>query len=137
MCPRKGRLLPMKPRKTARLVWILLIAAMVSPNAAAQEPQAAAKPRESNESLRSWQWFHELRQPKGVERGFVDGLLPPGVLDKARPDLADLRLRDARDQEVPFAVRIRKPKLVQKSLPHTVINEGKIAKEDAVTMTLD
>src|SRR5258708_5088712 len=102
----------MKLHKTAHLVWILVASAMVWPRVAAQEPQGAAKPRESNEALRSWQWFHELRQPKGTETGFVDGLLPAGVLDKARPDLADLRVRDAQDREVPFAVRIRKPQLV-------------------------
>jgi len=126
----------MKPHKNACLTLILFVAGLVGQGASAQEPQAA-KPRESNESLHPWQWLHDLRQPRGVESGFVDSLLPPGVLDKARPDLADLRLRDAHDREVPFALRVRKPQLVQKSLTHTVINKGKIAKDDAVTMTLD
>src|SRR5437773_1365883 len=110
----------MKPHENARLVWILLIATTIWPRVAAtQELSAAAKPRASDELLRSWQWVHELRQPKGIAAGFVDGLLPPAILDKARPDLADLRLRDAGDREVPFALRIRKPQIVQKSLPHT------------------
>src|SRR5437899_10987 len=123
----------MKPHENSRLLWVLVVASMVLPGAGAQEPKAAAKPRESNEPLRSWQWFHEVRQSKGIESGFVDCLLPPGILDKARADLADLRLRDAHDREVPFAVRIRKPQIVQKTLTHRMINKGKVAKDDAVT----
>jgi hypothetical protein len=96
----------------------------------------AGKPRDTTESLQPWQWFHELHKP-AVQGEYADCLLPPGVLDKARLDLADLRLRDGRGREVPFALRVRHPRNVQTSLPHTEITRASGPKDGSMTLTLD
>jgi hypothetical protein len=57
-------------------------------------------------SLSSWPYFVELT-PRAGTSGTNDIVVPLQVLDKAREDLADLRLYDTHGQEIPYAVRIR------------------------------
>jgi hypothetical protein len=75
-------------------MYILLVA----PALQAQE----ARP----ESLAHWAYKENLRPVAAAK--YVDFTAPPALFDKARPDLLDLRLRDASDQEVPYALRIRR-----------------------------
>lgn len=58
-------------------------------------------------AMSTWPFFVEVT-PNATKPGIYDAVLPLEVLDKAREDLADLRLIDARDREIPHAVRIRK-----------------------------
>lgn len=60
-----------------------------------------------DESLIRWQYFAELPLQPAAESPWYDCLLTPAVFDGARFDLADLRLYDAEDQEVPYALRVR------------------------------
>jgi hypothetical protein len=132
----------MNAYKAVGLVCALLGAVLLLVNlAAAEQPSPKAglgQPRETTESLQAWQWFLQLQQPAGKGR-YGDCLLPPGVLDKARADLADLRLRDARGQEIPFALSVRKPQDKQVPLKHKEINRGKVTEGGvtALTLTLD
>jgi hypothetical protein len=60
------------------------------------------------EPLAGWEWFQELTWDAKKTPARVDFVLPPGVFDKARPDLGDLRLIDGRGHPVPYALRVRR-----------------------------
>lgn len=73
--------------------------------AQAQNPSPAAPP---NESMVKWAYFEPVAPAQPGADKYVDFLITPAVFDKARPDLNDLRLRDAEDREIPYALRIRR-----------------------------
>jgi hypothetical protein len=56
------------------------------------------------ESLAAWQYYKELPSGGTMERFVLDR----DVLDKARPDLADLRLYSAEGREIPYELTIRR-----------------------------
>ena len=58
-------------------------------------------------SMSSWPFFVEVTTGTGAP-GTYDLMVPLHVMDKAREDLADLRLYDARGREIPYALRIRR-----------------------------
>lgn len=58
-------------------------------------------------SLSSWPFFAEVNA-NTVAPGIYDLVVPLEVMDKARTDLADLRLYDGRNRETPYALRIRR-----------------------------
>lgn len=58
-------------------------------------------------SLSLWPYYVEVR-PQQSSPGLYEVLVPLEVMDKARPDLADLRLFDSANREVPYAIRIRR-----------------------------
>lgn len=58
-------------------------------------------------SLSLWPYYVEVR-PRQSSPGLYEVLVPLEVMDKARPDLADLRLYDGTNREVPYAIRIRR-----------------------------
>jgi hypothetical protein len=79
--------------------------------------EAPAAPRAAPETLTAWEWYADVRLPAADKPPrWADFLLTPGVLDKARPDQADLRLYDARGRTVPYALRIRRPRDEQQPL---------------------
>jgi uncharacterized protein DUF3999 len=53
-----------------------------------------------------WAFFVEITSGAGAP-GLYDFTVPLEVIDKAREDLADLRLYDAKGKEIPYGVRIR------------------------------
>jgi hypothetical protein len=55
----------------------------------------------------AWPFFGEIR-PRAGAAGTFGLVVPNQVMDKAREDLADLRLYDAVGHEIPYALRIRK-----------------------------
>lgn len=57
-------------------------------------------------SMSPWPFFVEISSPAAP--GIYETVLPLHVMDKAREDLADLRLVDAQGREIPYAVRTRK-----------------------------
>src|SRR6516162_1304963 len=70
----------------------------------AQERGAAtALPRESSESLKSWEWFAELQLPDAKQARYFAFVLTPSVFDKSRADSGDLRLYDSRERVIPYA----------------------------------
>ncbi len=80
--------------------WVLAVAAVGQ--AAAGEPVAA-------ERLIHWEFLQEISVQPAPDAPLADVVLTPSVFDAARLDLADLRLFDARDREVPYALRVRRP----------------------------
>jgi hypothetical protein len=83
-------------------------------------------PRESaaaGESLEDWEYFQTLQLPELGSAKYVDFLVTPSVFDKARDDLADLRLYDGHNREVPFSLRIRRDEKRQEALPAREFNQ--------------
>ena len=58
-------------------------------------------------SLSLWPYYIEVR-PKQSSPDLYELILPGEVMDRARADLADLRLFDGANREVPYAIRIRR-----------------------------
>lgn len=84
----------------------------------AQTPEAA--PGGDGDTVHErWQFYQSVPLPDlrtnapeaatGEPSGWFDFLLNPDVFSDSRADLGDLRLVDARGQEVPYALRIRTP----------------------------
>ena len=76
-------------------------------------------------SAASWPYFAELTTP-GSMPGAYDLLVPAQVLDKARGDLADLRLFDSMGREIPYALRIRKDIDRQREIPVRLFNQASL-----------
>ena len=58
-------------------------------------------------SLSLWPYYVEVT-PQRNSSGMYEAVIPLAVLDKARPDLADLRLYDSANREIPYAIRVLK-----------------------------
>jgi len=81
---------------TARLRWKLAGPAALTVCILAQGP----------EPLMRWRYFKEVASSPAAS-GLCDVLLDVEALNGSRPDHADLRLYDAAQREVPFALRVR------------------------------
>lgn len=118
-----------------RLEHVLVLWLLAAPAVWAQEAAQSAT-RVSQEPLSAWAWYAEL---PGVSEGAgtnVDFIVPPAVFDKGRVDLADLRIYDARNQEIPYALRIRRPVTRQDALAARPFNRT-THPDRSVEMTLD
>src|SRR5439155_15965592 len=83
----------------------------------AQEPTAAAGlPRESSESLTSWEWFEELQLSEAKQARYFDFFVTPSVFNQCRADLGDLRLYDSRERVIPYALRVLRAENKQEAL---------------------
>src|SRR6185503_13586082 len=56
-------------------------------------------------SLSRWPYYVDVT-PQRNSTGMYETVVPLPVLDKARSDLADLRLYDSSNREVPYAIRV-------------------------------
>jgi len=84
----------------------------------ADEPAAdVGKPRAATEGLQAWQYYLEIAQPRPGDSNYYDFVVPPAVFDKANESLSDLRLRDAKDREIPYALFVRRATTRQEELP--------------------
>jgi hypothetical protein len=87
-------------------------------------------------SWTAWEWYQDVALPPAGASSWVDFLLPPDVFDKAREDLADLRLVDAAGREVPYVLRVGRTHRAQRPLFGKEI--GRERKEDrSAEVTLD
>jgi hypothetical protein len=91
--------------------------------APAQEKQSA--PPGADEKLTAWEWFAEVHPAAAGRAGYHDFLLSPGVFARARADLGDLRLYDAGNKEIPYALRIRRKEIHQEQLTAREFNRSK------------
>ncbi len=82
-------------RKLGTFIFVTLAATLLVISVAAQS------------SLSQWPYYVEVK-PENTSPGMHDVILPLVVLDKANKDLADLRLYDSANREIPYAIRIRK-----------------------------
>jgi hypothetical protein len=83
-----------------------------------------------------WPFFMEVTAGSGTP-GFYSLTLPPQVFDKARDDLADLRLWDAKGNEIPYALWIRKEVDEQQEVTGRLFNQvtkGTAASEVSVDL---
>jgi hypothetical protein len=93
-----------------------LLGSALAWTADAQGPQKARDgeaPVPSRESLEAWPWRQELTVPEAGTGKLFEFTVPPGVFDRARPDLTDLRIADANGKRVPYALRVRRTELQQ------------------------
>ena len=74
-------------------------------------------------SLSVWPYYVEVA-PERADGQIYDLVVPLPVMDKARPDLADLRLFDATNREIPYAIRIRRDRDEKRDIPTRLFNYG-------------
>ena len=75
--------------------------------------RAADEPVPDSDELQArWEYCAQIQLPADKQGALVDVLLDPRVFTHARLDLGDLRLYDAADQSVPYALRV-----LQKNVP--------------------
>ena len=72
-------------------------------------------------SLSVWPYYVELT-PQKSSPGMYDVVVPLPVMDKARPDLADLRLFDSANREIPYAIRIRRDVAASSDIEARIFN---------------
>lgn len=74
-------------------------------------------------SLSLWPYYVAVT-PESSGGQLYDFAVPLPVLDKARPDLADLRLFDSANREIPYAIRIRRDIDERREIPTRLFNHG-------------
>jgi hypothetical protein len=74
-------------------------------------------------SLSLWPYYVEVT-PTSAGSQLYDLVVPLPVTDKARADLADLRLFDSSNREIPYAIRIRKDVDARREIPTRLFNYG-------------
>ena len=103
--------IPSTPSGVASGLICWLVISVFAASAAGSEPQAnpAGSPSDvrAAEAVSAWQFLAEVPVAGAGPSPLIDFVLPPGVFDAARVDLADLRLYDAQLRDVPYALRIR------------------------------
>jgi hypothetical protein len=74
-------------------------------------------------SLSLWPYYVEVT-PERTDGQLYHLVVPLPVMDKARGDLADLRLFDATNREIPYAIRIRRDVDEKREIPTRLFNYG-------------
>jgi hypothetical protein len=74
-------------------------------------------------SLSLWPYYVEVA-PERAGGQLYDLVVPLPVIDKARADLADLRLFDSSNREIPYAIRVRKDIDARQEIPTRLFNFG-------------
>lgn len=74
-------------------------------------------------SLSLWPYYVEVT-PERTDGQIYDFAVPLPVMDKASSDLADLRLFDANNREIPYAIRIRRDLDEKREIPTRLFNQG-------------
>src|SRR5678815_2085713 len=74
-------------------------------------------------SLSLWPYYVEVT-PERADGQIYEVAVPLPVLDKASTDLADLRLFDSSNREIPYAIRIRRELDEKREIPARLFNQG-------------
>src|SRR4029078_6129051 len=74
-------------------------------------------------SLSLWPYYVEVT-PERTDGQIYEVAVPLPVLDKASTDLADLRLFDSANREIPYALRIRRDVDEKREIPTRLFNQG-------------
>ena len=74
-------------------------------------------------SFSLWPYYVEVT-PQRADGQLYDLIVPLPVTDKARADLADLRLFDSANREVPYAIRVRRDVDERREIPTRLFNYG-------------
>lgn len=86
-------------------------------------------------SLSVWPYYVEIT-PQRNSTGMYETLVPLPVLDKARTDLADLRLFDSSNREIPYAVRVLREVDEQRDMPVRMFNSATAGSASEVSVDL-
>ena len=120
-----------------RLRWPLTAAIVALLAGLGAGPPADAPRRAQPEDLSQWEWYQEVTLPiLPAGNGLVDLVVPPSVFGQAALDLRDLRLADAANKTIPFALRIRTPRNEQTPLKHRTFNRV-INPDHSVEISID
>ena len=68
-----------------------------------------------------WPYYVEIA-PQKTSPGMYDVVVPLPVMDKARTDLADLRIFDSANREIPYALRIRRDVAERREMTARIFN---------------
>lgn len=74
-------------------------------------------------SFSLWPYYVEV-MPERIGGQLYDLVVPLAVSDKSRADLADLRLFDSANREVPYAIRVRRDVDERREIPTRLFNYG-------------
>src|SRR6185436_20767706 len=74
-------------------------------------------------SLSLWPYYVEV-VPERTDGQIYDVAVPLPVMDRASSDLADLRLFDSNNREIPYAIRIRRELDQKQEIPARLFNHG-------------
>lgn len=124
-------------RIAAQLAWMAFAFSAFAQEEKPARQESPAAPRGSSEPLTAWQWYQDVRLPDWKEAPrWIDFVLTTGVFDRSQVDLADLRLYDAKNREVPYALRIRRPRDEQVQLSSREFNRA-AAPDRSAELSLD
>jgi len=98
-------------KRVGLLVFILVAASVLMFTVSAQT------------SLSQWPYYVDVT-PEKSEPGLYHVALPTWVMDKARPDLGDLRLFDSNNREIPYGIRVRREVDEKREIPVRLFNAG-------------
>ena len=93
------------------LLFVIVVALVVVVSVSAQT------------SLSLWPYYVEVTAQRTNDE-LYDVVVPLPVMDKARADLADLRLFDSTNREVPYAIRVRRELDEKREIPTRLFNRG-------------
>ena len=86
-------------------------------------------------SLSQWPYYVEVAPSKN-STGMYEALVPLPVLDRARTDLADLRLYDSSNREIPYAIRVLKEVDEKKEITAQIFNSATAGSASEVSVDL-
>lgn len=86
-------------------------------------------------SFSVWPYYVEVT-PQKNSTGMYEAVVPLPVLDKARTDLADLRLFDSSNREIPYAIRVLREVDEKKEMPVRLFNSATAGSESEVSVDL-
>ncbi|HEV8203642.1 MAG TPA: DUF3999 family protein [Pyrinomonadaceae bacterium] len=98
-------------KRAGFLLFVLIAASMLVLSVSAQT------------SLSQWPYYVDVTPDKS-EPGLYQVELPTWVMDKARPDLGDLRLFDSGNREIPYGIRVRRDVDEKREIPVRLFNAG-------------
>jgi hypothetical protein len=86
-------------------------------------------------SLSLWPYYVEVT-PQRNSTGMYETVVPLPVLDKARTDLADVRLYDSTNHEIPYAIRVLREVDEQREMPVRMFNSATTGSASEVSVDL-
>ncbi|NUQ61922.1 MAG: DUF3999 family protein [Pirellulales bacterium] len=120
-------------RRSLGTMFAALLAMASMPALAADAPQARP-----GSPLSAWPCFQDVRLSEKSNRSdspWVDFVLLPDVFDKARVDLADLRLYQG-SREIPYALRVRREENRRDAIRANIFNRAQ-GPEGSTELSLD
>lgn len=86
-------------------------------------------------AMTAWPFFAEVT-PRASAAGIYQFWVPLEVMDKARDDLADLRLEDANGREIPYAIRVRREIADAREVAGRLFNQATIGNASEASVDL-